>query len=403
MNNTSLAPNSSRRLGAFEELFWLYDLASPAHFAVTAEIQGRTDPSEWRRALDVLQRRHPMMAVSIDSATRHFQRAPNSPIPLRVISESTATWIDELRREIATPFIADKAPLIRATLLHQRDCAVLILVAHHSIADGLSLIFAVRDLLQLLSRMSLPTFSQLDPQEADFGYPPLAAASAISRDQNRYVLGALPGIECLRLNTAETTTLVKSCRARETSVQAALCAGVAIAGRTLSTGWGGTVTFVSPMSTRAWTSAGEQCSLSIVPATITFKGDESSDFWTLASNAKGSLRQGQSREAAAAVMGAVHQLISTQLDVAAMAGFMEANFLSEGMISNLGVIPFGADFGCLRLIGLWGPATLVVGRSSQTIGALTLNEELHLTHTSRELIPGLLAKVKDTLMHHCAA
>jgi hypothetical protein len=53
-----------------------------------------------------------------------------------------AIWIDELRREIAIPFRADEVPMVRAVLLHQREYATLILTAHHSVADGLSLVFA---------------------------------------------------------------------------------------------------------------------------------------------------------------------------------------------------------------------------------------------------------------------
>jgi uncharacterized protein (DUF2062 family) len=84
-----------------------------------------------------------------------------------------------------------------------------------------------------------------------------------------------------------------------------------------------------------------------------------------------------------------------------MAGFMEGHFLTEGMVSNLGVVPFGGDFGSLRLTALWGPVTLVVGCSSQAIGAVTLDGALYLTHSSRELIPGLLERAKATLMENC--
>jgi hypothetical protein len=403
VNTPLIELNSARRLGAFEELFWLYDQSSPAHFTVTAEIAGFVDHSDWRRALNDLQRRHPMMRVGVDPKTRHFKPTPNTAIPLRVISDPTATWLNELRREISMPFIADGAPLIRAVLLHAQDRATLILVAHHSIADALSLVFAVRDLLQSLARISLSEFSPVDSQEDAFGFPPLGTARAIACDRERAALETLPDIEFLRFSPIETTTLINVCRERETSVQAALCAAVAIAGRSISTNWRGTIKLVSPVSTRAWTGAAEQCSLSIIPATVNFEANACEDFWMLAKKTREDLRQTQSREAVAATIGAVHNLMSTQLDVATMADFMEANFLSEGMVSNLGVVPLGTEFGSLRLTALWGPATLVVGSSSQTIGALTFGEALHLTHTSRELIPGLLEEAKNTLIQHCLA
>jgi hypothetical protein len=54
-------------LGAGEELMWLLDLSSRVHFALAAEVEGRTTVEEWRVALDALQRRHPLLYVCIDS------------------------------------------------------------------------------------------------------------------------------------------------------------------------------------------------------------------------------------------------------------------------------------------------------------------------------------------------
>ena len=61
----AVASQYVRPLGALEHLFWLYDQNCSAHFAVTALISGRTSPRDWRRALDRLQERHPLMSVSI--------------------------------------------------------------------------------------------------------------------------------------------------------------------------------------------------------------------------------------------------------------------------------------------------------------------------------------------------
>ena len=41
---------SARPLGAFEHLFWLVDQHRPIHFTVTAEIEGKTRPEDWREA-----------------------------------------------------------------------------------------------------------------------------------------------------------------------------------------------------------------------------------------------------------------------------------------------------------------------------------------------------------------
>jgi hypothetical protein len=55
-----------RPLGSLEHLFWLMDQTGPIHFAMTAQIIGETEPGDWRRALDRLQKRHPLLSVSIE-------------------------------------------------------------------------------------------------------------------------------------------------------------------------------------------------------------------------------------------------------------------------------------------------------------------------------------------------
>src|SRR4030088_2316534 len=52
---------------------------------------------------------------------------------------------------MAVPFTPEQAPLIRSVLIHKLQSAVLIMVAHHAIADGMALVFLIRDLLQVLS------------------------------------------------------------------------------------------------------------------------------------------------------------------------------------------------------------------------------------------------------------
>ena len=55
-----------RSLGSLEHLFWLLNQHSSVHFAVMALISGRASPRDWRRALDQLQKRHPILSVCID-------------------------------------------------------------------------------------------------------------------------------------------------------------------------------------------------------------------------------------------------------------------------------------------------------------------------------------------------
>src|SRR5258707_2202 len=146
-----------RALGAMERLFWLMDQKHPAHFTVTAEVKGFTRVQNWRDALDAVQRRHPILSASInrnEEGQPALYQADAAPIPLRVVDGSIqGPWELELEleREMAVPFIPKQAPLIRSVLIHKPQSAVLTLVAHHAIADGMALVFLIRDLLQVLS------------------------------------------------------------------------------------------------------------------------------------------------------------------------------------------------------------------------------------------------------------
>ena len=54
-------PTVLRPLGSFEEFFWLIDQNRPLHFALAAQVQGPTTVGRWRDALDLVQRRHPLL------------------------------------------------------------------------------------------------------------------------------------------------------------------------------------------------------------------------------------------------------------------------------------------------------------------------------------------------------
>src|ERR1700682_6352185 len=144
-----------RALGARERLFWLMDQKHPAHLTVTAEVKGFTNVQSWRDALHEVQKRHPVLSTSInrnEEGQPALYQVDAAPIPLRVVDGSVqGRWELELDREMAVPFTPEQAPLIRSVLIHKPQSAVLIMIAHHAIADGMALVFLIRDLLQVLS------------------------------------------------------------------------------------------------------------------------------------------------------------------------------------------------------------------------------------------------------------
>ena len=162
------AHNASRSLGALEHLFWLIDQNRPVHFAVTALISSDASARDWRRALNRLQKRHPLMSVCINGepgSIPSFNQS-DAPIPLRIVEdEPEPRWELEVGEELAIPFDPSQAPLIRAVLIQGARDAAFMLVAHHSIADGLSLAYAIRDTLDALAGRFLRPLPWLPSQD----------------------------------------------------------------------------------------------------------------------------------------------------------------------------------------------------------------------------------------------
>ena len=166
---TEPAQDAIRSLGSLEHLFWLLDQNRFVHFAVTALISGETSPRDWRRALDRLQKRHPILSVCIGGepgSVPLFGQSDVTPIPLRIVEdEPKLRWEAEVGEELATPFTPSQAPLIRAVLIQGARNAAFMLVAHHSIADGLSIAYAIRDTLDALAGRSLRPLPWLPSQD----------------------------------------------------------------------------------------------------------------------------------------------------------------------------------------------------------------------------------------------
>jgi hypothetical protein len=121
-----------------------------------------------------------------------FRHEDAAPIPLRIIvGEPRTRWEAEVGKELATPFDPSRAPLIRAVLIEGGLDTAFILVAHHSIADGLSLANAIRDTLSALSGGLLELLPSSPSQEEILGAA--AAAAPASAPQQDHVPAGKPG------------------------------------------------------------------------------------------------------------------------------------------------------------------------------------------------------------------
>jgi Condensation domain len=395
-----------RPLGPSERYFWLSNQNSAKHFVLAAEIVGDTTVEAWVSAVAAAQLRHPLLRVSVEygpDGQPCFREHANIPVPVRIVpEEESATWLVEMAKELATPILLSGAPLVRITLLRKSGGATLLLSMHHSIADGMSAAFVIRDILEALSGKPVQPLTLTEPQEnlcsAAAGTPPPPSASVyppatlLRRDAG----GAT--VQALKLSKELTMKVRTHAREVGATVHGALVAALTFAGRQRSPDWlTHPVRVISPVNNRKLLGLEDQCVLSIIFPTGAYAPDSEEHLWNVARAVKDELTPARIPEGLSTVFSGFRQLMSTSPDVAQIAAFELQVCACEGMVSNLGVLPFETSFGAFKLESLWGPSVFVGIEGEQMIGAATLNGAIHLTHTSYTPIPKLLQTMEATL------
>jgi hypothetical protein len=118
--------------------------------------------------------------------------------------------------------------------------------------------------------------------------------------------------------------------------------------------------------------------------------------------AKDGLSAVKSRENISRMIDLQSAAVSSNLSVEQAFQLKRNAFNAQVMFTNLGRLPFDTIFGPLKLETLWAPCALRGIEAEQTLGAVSVNGSLHLTHSSPAPIPGLLASVEEVLRKACA-
>jgi hypothetical protein len=199
---------------------------------------------------------------------------------------------------------------------------------------------------------------------------------------------------------SKVLTLRLRTHAREVgaTVHGALVAALTFAGRQLSPDWPTyPVRIVSPVDNRKLLGLVDQCALSIIFPTGAYAPDSENRLWDVARAVKDELTPVRTAEGLSTVFSGFRTLMSTSPDVAQIAAFDLQVCACEGMVSNLGILPFETSVGRFKLESLWGPSVFVGIEGEQMIGVATLNGAIHLLHTSYTPIPKLLQTMEATL------
>lgn len=404
-------PSLTRRLGTLEKVFWLADQHHPAHFAITAELSGQTRVSEWRDALDYLGNQLPLAwsrIVAGEQGAPWFERVRIGSIPMRVVQAGCLDWLLHVAAELAQPFDAAVAPLLRAVLIHERDQCVVILCAHHAIADGLSLTSLMHDLLRVMAgeqvTRSQATMSadelidrlrqQGSPSSANLfkALPPRAASY---RSQGR----SAPYLAAHRLTREKTAGLRARAHVEHATVQGALCAALASAATAIVPEWSqSALRILSPIDLRRRAASGDDyLGCCVLASMLESPSSDDDDFWARARLLTGEITGGTDAAAIRAGFAMLQGAMADVTTVAQAADVLSQGFAAEIMLSNLGSSKLGQRYGALTLNALWGPAVSTGFERGQAVGVVTAAGQLHLLHTSWEPAEGLLGVAIDIL------
>lgn len=398
---------TDRPLGSFENFLWLIDQNRPTHFGVVAQVSGRTEVGHWQTALTAAQTRHPLLSVRIQpdpaGRTAYFVRDQNAGIPLRLVeSGDAANWQRELACEMGRPFDWRNAPLARVVLLHQTNQTHLILMAHHAVADGLSLVYAARDILLAMAGERLAPLPAQSPYEellADTpavespGKPAKSADGDASRAARyRPLDGAPPFIDSHTFDAETTEAIAKRSREERTTVHGALCAAFLLAGRKLLADWAGhSVRCMSPINLRQFCSGvADEVGVFIGRGISVHPPESEGSFWSVARSVKEQLRRFESFEFTARMASRWRKMADQRPDTHTAAAFYAQSMPHELLITNLGRLAVGSEFGSLRLEAFWGPALTMGFEGEQSVGASTVGGCLACLYVSYRPIEGLV-------------
>jgi hypothetical protein len=409
-DKTSSDGAQSRPLTAQEEIYWRLTYNDQIHPVLAAEVKGRTTTDQWRMAIDLVQRRHPLLQVKIEmpSASNEFRQpmfvaGQGEIIPLRLgHSLDERSIAEEIERELATPFLSGQAPLARCVILHEAERSVFILAISHSIADGMSALLLVRDVLNALSGRSLEISPIPMPPTAEelLGLTPVVPSRVPPEGNNVSInAGRKPTVLLHSLSVQATKELLFMVRAQALTIHAALVASFVLAlSRQRPNRQMTPVRVISPVNTRGELAAGDVLGLYFTSPQSSFAALGDKSFWDIAFQVRADAKFGSSRHALVAATTAMQSLTKPGLSNHDAAEMLQGAFAMDMLVTNLGRTPFASNFGELSLDKVWGPAVLGGLDDTQTIGVVTTNDQLCLTLTSRRPVPYLLETATSILI-----
>lgn len=315
--------NFRRKLGLVENLFATLHSMGAMIYVNIASIQGVISLDVLRSAIDLLQKRHPLLQVHLQESDDgvFFCTDGTLRIPLTAIErQHEQQWLEIAEGELLQKFSGEFDPLCRITLLQtceQSGQNELIVTFHHAIADGISALHFVHELLSYYQQLveerpispidSLPLMPPLEQLLkqclSEIGSTDLTPATpshslqspTLLIEQTAPVVDRQTRLILRKLNQDITSQIKSRCRDEQTTVHGVLCAAMIVACvKQLSSQAPVFVSCSSNVNLRASCFppvASEQLGCFVSSITTTHHAEPNTNFWELARECRSNIHQ----------------------------------------------------------------------------------------------------------------
>jgi Condensation domain len=399
-----------RPVGAFERLFFRHAMRNPMHFTVIAEFDGPLDTDLLQHSLSAAQQRHPLLSVHIEDrpgVRLGFYRPKSVPPIVVVIRECPdGDWTPLVSAELAQPFDRSRAPLLRAVLANKPTGSALLLTFDHTVADGISSMVILRDVVDGLSNLpmrDLPVPASQEElidhmlphvEEFDESEVPAGDARTLRPTALRPLDGAPTRVQRLEMTEFETAQLVHRCRAEETTVHGAI---VAAAARVRSTDHGENFVRVeTPINFRSHLGVVDDCA-DYFTANVTGIAPWEVSFWELARSVTDRLAVSRSPRGIVTASKQLRRAMPIDAEAADAERLFTTVMPHDLLVSNLGVQHISPE-ATSRPTAVWGPYVQAHLEGEQVIGVVTYDTRLRMVACGYSLKLTFLEAVSHMLV-----
>ncbi len=407
-----------RQLGTQEHMIWSYEQIRPMHFTLTSNIIGALHVDQLQQALTKVQQRHPLLNVRIvlSSSGIPWFITDSAQIPVREVQRhSPQQWQQEVEQELSHPFDWSQAPLIRVVLLQGEDVSDLIVTCKHAIADGMSVVFLLRDILLAIGFPNqdlsiLPkqqNYEQLVPQfEQKCRALSFEPSLSLANTKPTLPEKSRPRLHTWSLSTAETSTIIHRCQQAQTSVHAAICAAFLLAMSSQGTQKNEFVEStplkcLSPINIRRFLpEIEEDFGFYFTGSVTTDNITPNLSLWDLAHSIKVQLNQKIAPEQIFAHLPDSEAFMSTLPSPNEVVNLMETVNDYDVLVTNLGRLTIPQQYGEFQLAAVYGPSAMTHVSHDLVVGVTTLGDQMFfsLVYSDLESSPAQIEQLQQKAM-----